>query len=143
MTGDGLCVLGAILWAASIVLVKASPALRRSSATAVLFFQLAGSAPLLLAASLLLGERVAWSDVSAVGWMCLFYQSVVVAFASYLAWFWMVLHYPAGRLAGFTFFTPVFGIAAGALILGELVGPSLLAGVAAIALGLRLLNSPG
>ena len=140
VAGDLLCLAAAVLWAANTLLIKAIPGLRRTSANAVLFFQLAGSIPCLLAASLIAGEPVSWSRASGLAWACLLYQSVVVAFASYLAWFWLVLRYPAGKLAGFTFFTPVFGIAAGALVLGEPVGAALLLGAAAIAAGLRLVN---
>lgn len=140
LAGDLLCLVGAALWAANTLLIKALPRLRRAGAAAVLLFQLAGSVPFLLAASLLAGEPAAWPQATALALGCLLYQSVIVAFASYLAWFWLVLHYPAGKLSGFTFFTPVFGIAAGGLILGEPLGVPLLAGVAAIAVGLRLLN---
>ncbi len=120
--GDALCLAGAALWAANTLLIKAIPALHQASAAAVLMFQLAGSIPVLLAASLLAGEPAAWPHASALAWACLGYQSVVVAFASYLTWFWLVLRYPAGKLSGFTFATPVFGIAAGAAVLGEAVG---------------------
>jgi drug/metabolite transporter (DMT)-like permease len=56
-------------------------------------------------------------------------------------WFWLVLAYPASRLAPFTFLTPVFGIGFGGLLLGEPIGLTLLAGAAAVAVGLWLLNA--
>jgi drug/metabolite transporter (DMT)-like permease len=143
VTGDLLCLAGGAFWGATTVVVKASPGLQRSPPAKLLFFQLAGSAPMMLAVSLLAGEHVAWGAVSTLAWAGLFYQTVVVAFASYLAWIWLVLAYPAGRLAGFTFLTPLFGALAGALLLGEHVGLALLVGLAAIAVGLPLLNSKG
>ena len=76
-------------------------------------------------------------------WGSLLFQSAVVAFASYLAWFWMVLTYPASRLAPFTFLAPMFGVGFGGLLLGEPIGFALLAGLVAIAVGLRLLNARG
>ena len=48
-----------------------------------------------------------------------FFQIVIVTFASYLLWFWLIRHYPATRLASFTLLTPVFGLLLGALLLGE------------------------
>jgi drug/metabolite transporter (DMT)-like permease len=141
LAGDALCAASAVLWAANTVVIKAS-GLRQAGARSVLFYQLAGSAPILLAASLVAGETPAWPHATALAWACLAYQGVVVAFASYLAWFWLVLRYPAGRLSGFTFFTPICGVAAGAVVLGESVGPALLAGIVAVAAGLRLLNAP-
>jgi drug/metabolite transporter (DMT)-like permease len=140
--GDALCALGAILWAATSILVKASPPLYRTSASALLLFQLGGSVPLLFAASALLGEWSAPMHVGAVAWAALAYQTVIVAFASYLVWYWLLLTYPAWRVAGFTFLTPVFGVAAGGLILGEPLSWGLLAGLVAIAVGLRLINRP-
>ena len=139
LRGDALCGLAAVLWAANTVLVKSVAGLRESGAAAVLTWQLAGSIPVLVAFALLSGEP--WPTPSAAAWAYLFYQAVVVAFASYLAWFWLVIRYPAGRVSGFTFLTPAFGIGAGALIQGDPVGVGLAVGVVAIAVGLRLLNS--
>ena len=140
LRGDALCGLAAVMWASTTVLVKAVPGLRDAGAAAVLTWQLAGSIPVLLLFALLAGE--AWPTPTTAAWGYLLYQSVGVAFASYLAWFWLILRYPAGRVSGFTFLTPVFGIAAGALIQGDAVGVGLGVGVAAIAVGLRLLNGP-
>ena len=47
------------------------------------------------------------------------YQTVWIATVTYVAWFWLVRHYPAPKLASFTFVTPLFGVLAGALILDE------------------------
>ena len=140
LRGDALCELAAVVWAGTTVLVKAVPGLREAGAAAVLAWQLAGSIPVLVAFALLVGE--AWPAPSAAAWGYLLYQAVGVAFASYLAWFWLIIRYPAGRVSGFTFLTPVFGIAAGALIQGDAVGAGLVVGVVAIVVGLRLLNGP-
>lgn len=142
LAGDALCIFAAALYAVTTIMVKAVGALSRTSASRLLLYQLAGSAPLLMAASLAWGEPPSWPHATALAWAAVFYQSVVVAFASYLAWFWLVLNYPANRISGFTFLVPVFGIAAGALLLHEPVGWPLLAGFAAIVAGLMLLNRP-
>ncbi|MBI2152668.1 MAG: DMT family transporter [Candidatus Rokubacteria bacterium] len=70
------------------------------------------------------------------------YQSVLVAFISYLTWFWLLAHYPASNLAAFSFWTPVFGVFAGGLLLGERISPLLWGAVALVALGIFLLNRP-
>lgn len=139
--GDALCLLGGILWAATTLLVKRSPVLSHTEPGRVLMFQLGGSVPLLALASWLAGETLRLAAVSPVAWLSLGYSGMVVAFASYLGWFWLVLAYPAGRLAPFTFLTPLFGILAGALALHETVGATLLLGAAGVAAGLYLLNS--
>jgi drug/metabolite transporter (DMT)-like permease len=68
------------------------------------------------------------------------FQTVVVSFASYLTWFWLIRHYPATRLSAFTLMTPMFGLLAGVLILGEPVTHRLLAALAAVSLGIALVN---
>ncbi|CAH2604247.1 DMT family transporter [Rhodovastum atsumiense] len=143
LVGDLLCLAAGAAWGATTVVVKASPSLMRAAPERVLFLQLAGSVPLMAAASLLAGERLDWQATTPLAWTGLFYQTAVVAFASYLAWFRLVQVYPAGRLAGFTFLTPLFGILAGATLLGEHASLALLAGLIAIAVGLRLINSKG
>lgn len=136
---DALCLFSALTWAANTLIVKASPALGRAGAAPVLVFQLAGGLPIMLLGCYLLGE-LSWPHGTGLAWTCLLYQAVIVAFASYLAWFWLVLRYPAGRVSGFTFLTPLFGILAGWLILNEQLGPELLVGLVAVAIGLRILN---
>ena len=57
--------------------------------------------------------------LSPLAWSSLAFQIVIVSFASYLVWFWLIRHYPATRLASFTMLTPVFGLVLGALLLGR------------------------
>jgi drug/metabolite transporter (DMT)-like permease len=143
ITGDLMCLAGGAMWGLSTVAVKASRPLARSPSSKLLFLQLAGSAPLLLFGAWVLGEHVALPAVLPVAWAGLFYQTIIVAFVSYLTWFRLILIYPVGRVAGFTFLTPLFGILAGAALLGEHVSPALLVGLVAIAVGMRLVNSRG
>ncbi|HET9018921.1 MAG TPA: DMT family transporter [Acetobacteraceae bacterium] len=140
IAGDALCTLGGALWAMLTLTMKASPSLRRARASGMLLYQLAGSAPLLLGGAAALGELAHPLHADALAWACVLYQTVIVAFASYLAWFWLVVRYPVGKLSGFTFLTPLFGILAGGLLLGETLSVGLFVGVAAICTGLQLLN---
>ncbi|HYZ63277.1 MAG TPA: EamA/RhaT family transporter, partial [Acetobacteraceae bacterium] len=64
----------------------------------VLAYQLLGSIPILLVTAVAAGE-LRWPEASALAWASLAYQCLVVAFASYLTWFWLIGRYPAGRLA--------------------------------------------
>ena len=73
-------------------------------------------------------------------WASLAFQMVVVSFASYLLWFWLVRHYAATRLAAFTLLTPVFGLLLGALLLGEPITPRLVIALAAVAIGIVMVN---
>ena len=140
LIGDAMALAAGILWGATTVVVKASR-LVRVSANKTLFYQLAVSAAALPPVSLALGERGVFDPTALVLGLLLF-QTAVVAFASYLAWFWLVKHYPAGRLAAFTFLTPPFGVLAGGALLGERV--TLLHGLALalVAGGIYLVNRP-
>ena len=137
--GDLLVVGAAVCWGATTLAVKVSPALRRLSAEKVLAYQLWGALPFILLGTAVVGElRV--PVASGLAWASLLYQGLVVAFASYLAWFWLVTRYPAGRLAAFSFLTPVLGVGAAAVLLGDAVSVSLGVGLGLVCLGLRLVN---
>jgi drug/metabolite transporter (DMT)-like permease len=78
-----------------------------------------------------------WSALS-IG--SLLFQTVIVTFMSYLVWFWLVRHYPATRIAAFTLLTPVAGLAAGVLLLGEPLTARLVVALLAVVAGLVLVN---
>ena len=136
--GDGMMLAAAILWGATTVLVRTS-VLARITPEKTLLYQLGVSAICLLAAAAILGEPGP-TDPTALGVVSLVWQIVVVAFGSYLGWFWLMLRYPATGLSAFTFLTPLFGMLFGAGLLGEQVGPFLIAALILVALGLWLVN---
>lgn len=141
LIGDLLALLAAILWGATTVVIKASR-LAQVRASKTLFYQLAVSAVALPPLSLLLGEQAS-GPLTAVAVGSLALQIIVVAFASYLTWFWLISRYPAGRLSAVSFLTPLFGMALGAVLLGERV--TLLLGVALVlvAAGIWIVNRSG
>jgi drug/metabolite transporter (DMT)-like permease len=136
--GDALVLLGAVCWGASTILVKGSR-LAGISPHRVLLYQLAGSAVLLTVLSPLVGEA-GITSVTPVVAASLAFQIVVVAFASYLAWFWLIAHYPAFKLSMFSFLAPLFGLLAGGLMLGERITPSLALAVILVGAGIYLVN---
>lgn len=140
LIGDTMLFLGAVLWAATTLVIKGSR-LNKVSPAKTLFYQLAASALVLPVVSVALGEPGVFALTPLV-LACLAYQIVLVAFASYLAWFWLVAHYPAGRLAAFSFLTPLFGVLAGALLLAERVSAALAIALALVAAGIWLVNRP-
>ena len=139
IVGDLLMLSAAAAWGATTVVVKASRALRMVSAETVLAYQVLGSIPLLWLLALVKGEATV-PDATALAWVLLLYQALVVSFASYLTWFWLISRYPAGRLAAFSFLTPLFGIVAAAAFLGEPITASLLVGFACVGAGLIQIN---
>lgn len=139
VAGDALVLLAAAAWGLTTVVVKASPALQAAEPEKVLAYQLVGSVPI-LALTAALGGELHVPQATTLAWVSLLFQGVVVSFTSYLTWFWLIRRYPAGRLAAFSFFTPLFGVLAAALFLGEPLTPLLLVGMACVGAGLRLVN---
>jgi drug/metabolite transporter (DMT)-like permease len=70
------------------------------------------------------------------------YQAVWVVSVSFVVWFALILRYSANRLSAFTFLTPLFGVAAGYLVLNEPLTPAFAVAVAFVATGLVLVNRP-
>ncbi|MBK6745779.1 DMT family transporter [Ottowia sp.] len=136
--GDLLGLVAGLLWGLTTVVIRAT-ALARVSAEKALFYSVAVSAVALPLLSLALGERWDghWSAFAATS---VALQTVVGAFASYLAWTWLVVRYPATKVAAFVFLTPIFALAAGALWLKEPVTPGLVAALALVAAGIVLVN---
>jgi drug/metabolite transporter (DMT)-like permease len=136
--GDALGVVGALLWGGTTLAVRASR-LSTAAPEKTLFYQLAVSGVLLLGASVIAGERWPVAMHHATAGLIAF-QIVIVSFASYLLWFWLVRHYPATRISAFTLLTPLIGLLAGAGLLGEPLTLRLAVAGASVALGIALVN---
>lgn len=136
--GDLMALGGGMAWGLTTVVIRGT-GLSRMSAERLLFFQVAVSAACLPVLSVVLGEPWNWSW-SAFGWMSMLLQTLVGAFASYLAWMWLLGHYPATRVSAFVFLTPVFALVFGGLWLGETVSMHLVLAVVCVAAGLVLVN---
>ena len=138
LLGDFFGLMGAALWAATTVLIRASR-LASVSAPKTLFYQLAVSGPVLLAASWMMGEPgvIGLTPLVVAAFA---YQCIVVAFVSDLTWFWLLRHYLAARLGVLTFLTPLFGVMAGVLLLGEPLTASFAAAALLVGAGIFLVN---
>ena len=139
--GDLCGLIAAILWAATTVLIRATR-LARVSAGKTLFYQLAVSALVLPIASFVLGEKGV-TGVNGLVLASLAYQGVIVAFASYLAWFWLLRHYLAARLSVLSFLTPLFGMLSGVVFLSEPLSAHFASAALLIAAGIALVNLRG
>jgi drug/metabolite transporter (DMT)-like permease len=137
MIGDVLIVGGAFFWALTTLIIKTK--LPRVPSEKVLLYQLVVSAPMLAVCALLAGESVThWP--SAVALASLGYQTAWIVSVTFAIWFALVVRYSANRLSAFTFLTPLFGVAAGHLVLNEPLTPAFAAAVALVAGGLVLVN---
>jgi drug/metabolite transporter (DMT)-like permease len=68
------------------------------------------------------------------------YVVLVMSVGASLLWFWLLTHGEASRVTAYYFLTPVFGLALAALLLHEPVSIRDLGGLAAIAIGIALVQ---
>ncbi|MHB1124119.1 MAG: DMT family transporter [Ramlibacter sp.] len=138
LRGDALALAAGVLWGLTTLVIRAST-LARTSAEKTLFYQVAVTALAAPLLSLALGEP--WSlRYSTFAWTSLALQTVVGAFASYLAWMWLLGHYPATKMSSFTFLTPVFALVFGVALLDEPLTLQLVLALAGVAAGIVLVN---
>jgi len=136
--GDLLGLAAGLMWGLTTVVIRSTP-LARVAPAKQLLYQVGVSAAILPCLSLALGET--WSlQFSAFAWGSLLVQALIGAFASYLAWMWMLAHYPATKLSVFVFLTPVFALLFGAWWLGEPVTPGLVVALGLVTGGIVLVN---
>jgi drug/metabolite transporter (DMT)-like permease len=140
LRGDLLALLAGIAWAATTVAVRLS-SLAREPAAKTLLYQLAVGFVLLMLAALALGQT--GFNPTPLAWGSLLFQSLVVSFASYLAWFWLLRHYLASRLGVFSFLTPLFGVGFGVWLLDEPLEPGFTTGAALVMAGIVLVSGYG
>ncbi|GAA0285852.1 hypothetical protein GCM10008966_03280 [Rhodovulum strictum] len=118
---------------------RATP-LNRVAPEMQLFWQVAVSAPILLALSPLFGPLL--RDLAPLHLWGLGFQIVVIVSFGFVAWLWLLARYPAASVASFSFLTPVFGVGLGWALLGEHVGASVLGALVLVACGIVLINRP-
>ena len=140
MIGDLMLLGGGAAWAGTTLMIKSS-ALNRVSAEKTMLYQLVVSIPILTVGALLFGERITHAPGAlAIG--SLLYQTVWVVSITFVIWFALVVRYSASRLSAFTFLTPLFGVAAGYLVMGDPITPGFALAVIMVIGGLILVNRP-
>lgn len=138
LIGDIMLLSAAVIWGITTVVVKASP-LSAIAPSKTLLYQLGVSALVLPFASWLMGEP-GIHGITLTGMSSLVYQTVWVAFVTYIAWFWLIRNYTVSKVAAFTFLTPLFGVMSGAILLNEPLTVSLLFSLVLVGSGIYLVN---
>ncbi len=139
VAGD-LCALGAAFgWAATAFLAR-SPVMRAEGPEMQQFWMVLVSAPVLLLAAPLFGPLI--RDLQAVHIFWLVVQASLVVTGGFITWLWLFSVYPASTVASFSFLTPVFSLAIGAVFFQESVSPLLAAGATLVGIGIVLVNRP-
>lgn len=140
LLGDLLIVAGGSLWAATTLIVKATP-LIRAPAEKGLGYQVAISIPILALAAWYRGETITHVPSALSLWL-LAYQAFWVVGLTFLVWVALVKAYSASKVSAFTFITPLFGVIASYFIMHDKL--TLAFGIAALLViaGLYLVNRP-
>jgi drug/metabolite transporter (DMT)-like permease len=140
LLGDLLIVGGGALWAATTLIVKATPLLRAPPEKA-LAYQVALSIPILALAAWVSGETLTRVP-GPLALSLMVYQAFWVVGLTFLLWFGLVKTYSASKLSAFTFFTPLFGVVASYFILHEALTLAFGAAALLVIAGLYLVNRP-
>jgi drug/metabolite transporter (DMT)-like permease len=140
LVGDALGVLAGAAWGATTVVVRRS-ALSDAPPATTLLYQLVVAAFLLVGSAAAIGQATQVS-FTPVAWVSVLFQGIVVSFASYLAWFWLLRRYAASQVSVFSFLTPLFGVTFGVLVLGERVDLAFGLGAALVLAGITVVSAP-
>ena len=140
MWGDFLALIAGLVWGATTVVIRCSR-LSAAPATHTLLYQLVVAFVMLSGAAIASGQTHV--NATPLVWASLGFQVLVVSFASFLAWFWLLRHYLASRLGVFTFLTPLLGIVLGAWLLGEVIERSFVLGAVPVLAGIVLVSGHG
>jgi len=137
--GDLMELAAAVFWASTTLYIKRMSQNRNITHYQTLFAQLLYSIPI-LASGWAIFERLQGPLLNGLVLTAFAYQCVVVAFFSYILWFWMISRFAVSHLAAFTFFAPLFGTILGAVILSEPVGSMVWVGMGLVGTGIYLVN---
>jgi len=140
LLGDLLVVGGGALWAATTLVVKATPLLRAPPEKA-LGYQVAVSVPILGFAAWIWGETLTRVP-GPLALSLMAYQAIWVVGLTFLIWFGLVRTYSASKLSAFTFITPLFGVVASYFIMHDTLTPVFGAAALLVMAGLYLVNRP-
>ncbi|MEB0109846.1 DMT family transporter [Variovorax sp. RTB1] len=138
LRGDALGLAAGMLWGLTTLALRTTK-LATASPEKTLFYQVGVAAIVCPIVSMALGEH--WSlSYSTWAWSSIAVQTIVGAFATYLAWMWMLRHYPATQMSSFSFLTPLFALVFGVVLLGEALTLQLVLALVGVAAGIVLVN---
>ena len=137
--GDLMELAAAFFWASTTLYIKRMSQTRHITHYQTLFAQLLYSIPILVAGWVIF-DKLDGPNLNALVLTAFAYQCLVVAFFSYILWFWMISRFSVSVLTAFTFFAPLFGTVLGAVVLSEPVTPMVWIGMALVGAGIYLVN---
>jgi drug/metabolite transporter (DMT)-like permease len=136
--GD-MCALGAaLLWAVTTIYIKRK-LVGKVSHHHTLFYQTVFSIPILFLLSILFQETPI-QHIDALILSSILFQGIIIAFISYLVWFYLVHAYPVSLLSAFTFLTPVFATISGVVFINESLTLTLVFSLILVSVGIYVVN---
>ncbi len=138
--GDFLGVLAGAGWGATTVIIRCT-SLSEAPPTKTLLYQLVAAFVILLLYACFSGQSAKIS-MTGTAWASLLFQGVVITFASYLTWFWLLRRYLASRLAVFSFMSPLFGVTFGVILLHDSVDVFFAIGAVMVLTGISIVSRP-
>ncbi|MCJ7822001.1 MAG: DMT family transporter [Armatimonadetes bacterium] len=137
LLGNSIQLVSALILGSQVVFLKHAVA-RVHPGRVVLWQMVIGGAAFLLYS--LAFEDLAAARPSPESLSAVIYQGVMIGAVCFTVWTWLIRRYPAGRVAVFGFIAPLVGVVLSAVVLGEPLGPAVLASSAMVAVGIVVAN---
>ncbi len=137
--GLALVLAAALSWAGGNIVIRSTPNVDMLSY--VVWASPFSVLPLLAVALVLEGPTAIGTGVmqaDAATWAAVIWQAVGNTLFGYAVWGWLLGKYPVASIAPMSLLVPVFGIAASAVFLGEVLQPWKLEAMALVMLGLLI-----
>lgn len=138
--GDALVLLAAVAWTVVIVVSKMTP--NEVNAVSLIFWNVAGAAPVLALLTFATERGVTWR-LSAPAVASILYLGVLAAGVGFVGFVWLTRTYAASRVNTFVFLSPVFGVLIAWAAIGESVTAFQTAGALGVAAGIWIVNTGG
>jgi drug/metabolite transporter (DMT)-like permease len=135
--GNVIILFSAVLLAARMVYTQRL--VQKMEPVRLVVWQMLLSVPVFLGAALWL-EPLTLQPVTAVPVLAILYQGLAIAGVCFVVWTRLLQRHSPGALSVFGFSVPVFGVLLSALIFGESITGRVLAGMAAVTVGIVIVT---
>ncbi|CAI3132934.1 putative cystine transporter YijE [Acinetobacter calcoaceticus] len=139
LKGDILGLLAGLSLGATTAVIRCTK-LAYAPATHILYFQVLG-ASMLLGPYAILTNQIMFK-FSFFSMSNILFQGLIVSFASFLMWFYIIKNYYVSQVGNIGFLTPVFGVLFSILLLGEQLSHSFITGGFFVLIGVLVLSLP-
>lgn len=140
LVGDGIALLSGVFWGATTTVIRCSK-LERTSSSKILVYHLTMAFLVMCGLAWAMGQATFKS--TALAWNSLLFQALVISFASFFGWLWLLKRHKASSLGAFSFLTPMLGMMLAAVLLDEPIDPAFPIGAVLVVLGVFLVTGHG